>query len=215
MAQVAGLQILRVLAAIHENFAPGMGAAHLDHVDSLELRHVDELEPVRRVKLARAAGWLAANVRVVFGRGGLAVIVERPRPRLEGDFVDLEIGGQVHPGVVDTAADIGGEGCACVAFPDAFLPWERTQIDPAIRPVGSGPNRPARLAAIETAAIQACRRPLREQRNGEADEDEARPHYRSPPYMCFTSRLFSWHMYSYISSPGVQRMFQPPDHGLV
>ena len=78
VAVVARLQVVRMRAAVHVDRAERVRAADVEDVEPLELRHLDELDAVRRQELARDARRLAARVRLELVR--LARVVDAPSP---------------------------------------------------------------------------------------------------------------------------------------
>ena len=84
VAVIAGRQILRMTPAIHVNGAVAVRSTGLEDDELLQLREIDKLSPIRGCDLPKASGRLAP--RVGFKLVGLAIIVDRPRPRLEGNL---------------------------------------------------------------------------------------------------------------------------------
>ena len=106
------------------------------------------------MKKPRSAGRQAFGVRIVLGGGALPVGIEGPGPWLERNLAHFQIGGQVHPGVVN-AAGIRCQRRAGIALPHAFFSRKRAQVDASVRPVRRRPSRLVVAGTIQASAVEA------------------------------------------------------------
>ena len=92
MAVIARNQVSarRVWPAIHINRVKAMRAAIVDDVDTLQLRHVQNLEAIRSRPQAWPRRGFAPGIRLVFKKLRMPVIQERSGPRLKRNVVDVD-----------------------------------------------------------------------------------------------------------------------------
>ena len=99
-------------------------------VDALDLRQLEDLEPVRRDELPRPARRLAAGVRLGPQRLAMARVHQRPGPVLERNGVDVNR--RVHVRFRLVAFRVDRQ--SAVADPDAVVARERSENHAAIGP---------------------------------------------------------------------------------
>src|SRR5438105_9563066 len=78
---VTGSDVLGMRPAVHINGMESLRTSLVDHVDSRQVRHIHELDAARRNELPRAAGGLAASVRLE--QIGFAISVQSSCPGLK------------------------------------------------------------------------------------------------------------------------------------
>src|ERR1019366_3437834 len=104
---------------------------------------------------------------------GLPVIVNGAGPRLEGNVGDLQVGREVHAGVIE-ALGIRRKSGARVALPNALFAGQRTEVDAAIGKMRRGTRGAARAGAIATAdtGVEVDVRLLRKGRREQEKADD-------------------------------------------
>src|SRR5215510_15079222 len=92
-------------AAIHVDRAVALRVGNIEDVDALELRQLEDLEPVRRHELTRSARRLAARVRFAREREALAIVGELSCPWLQRNLIDVHARGLRGVGLVRLRVD--------------------------------------------------------------------------------------------------------------
>src|SRR5215470_974699 len=86
---ICRLEVCRMRPAIHIDNSIRIGSTHVQNVNALQIRNVDEFRSIGRRELPRDSGSLAPRVR--FELINLPLIVDCSGPGLEWDLIQLTL----------------------------------------------------------------------------------------------------------------------------
>src|SRR5436309_1448455 len=158
---ITGRQILWVTPAIHVNGAKAVRPACLKDDELLQFREMHKLSPIRSRDLPKASGRFAT--RVGFKLVGLAIVVDGPRPGLEGNLIQRGLSWILvlfTRGRGSRRWDTDCESPSCNVPQAAFFADRRSPIHCAVRPARCRPCWCISTHGISTRAILGERRAL-------------------------------------------------------
>src|SRR5689334_6679659 len=119
--------------AVHEDLAPDVGTAFVDHEDAFLLRQLNELRGKGRAHRSRSAGRKAQTFGIVLALIQAVVVVNGRRPRLKRDERLLGCtASKCTVKVLRGLARVSGEILNGRQSPNAFLRTIASEVDRAI-----------------------------------------------------------------------------------
>jgi hypothetical protein len=164
-------------AAVHVDGSIGLRVGDVEHVDALQLWHVEDLETIGRHDLPRSACRLAAGIGLARQRQRVAIVGQCPGPWLQWHLIDVDARGPRRVRLIRLRVD---HQMFVAPLPESFLSRRRSEVDSPVGP----PRRRRRFCRASLLGQHGSRQ--RNEQNSQARHDRALSH-RISLKVCMTN----------------------------